>query len=253
MAATFTDNSSNITTAVSSTAVSSLAVNVPTDRVDGDVMHLFAVGDGSGGFNLPSGWIEVVRTTNSTMSGMVAKRIVAGEPSSYTVNFTSGSDEMALVIMLVKGAPDSSPIDVESSSSQTFAVASDNTEGIEGAEGVTTGDDDELCIEYVLINDDDDDGNEHVPGHASAVSTGFTNGYLPSGDGSGQCMMGLSTFVQATAGATPTPTSTEAEQWLIDGGAQNAGIENCIKGTIAIKTAGAPGGIAVLRRRREGA
>jgi hypothetical protein len=183
-------------TAQTGSGATSIALNVPSGVVAGDVMIASIAAEGSGSYTVPSGWSSTGLFSGVTYFGFGGIYFhVAGssEPASYTWDLGTSRKASAKMVSYV-GVENSSPIEVTS----TTAGASSGTS--DSAASITT----TISNTKVLM----DFGADYSLGSFTVTPpSGTTQRASAFTSGSGSVLGGvLQDFTQATAGATGTKT-----------------------------------------------
>ena len=232
-APSFTDSSTNVTTATNSSPSTSLVINKPSAVANGDLMLMQVTVDGPVTITPPSGWSTIYNSSNGTVGAAAFyKRAGASEPSSYTV--TTGSDESCGAIFRITGT---SEVGIHTATTSqgtaqgvTSTATNDQGKAPAGA-GAFVGTSESLAFELAHFHDQDNAGSEHGPSHATSVTQGHTNGFF----GAGTCQQGAARFNPLKNSTTPTAISPDSVAWFIDDeGNVNSGLENFVLGTVII-------------------
>lgn len=111
-------------TAVTSTAATSLACNVPTGTANGNVMVALVVSSTSSTVTPPAGWTRMAGfpvTNTCTLDGFT--RVANTEPASYTWNF-SASVKICIGVLSYSGVANATPVDKSAASTDTTLATS---------------------------------------------------------------------------------------------------------------------------------
>jgi hypothetical protein len=212
------------TVASNNTAVTSLAINVPTNA-NSDLLLLF-VGENAGTnstVNTPAGWTPMTGSPwdNGGAAGLaIFYRIASSEPASYTITLTAAA-KVTAAMLSYSGVSASAPFDGNAAESNTSAnnTATPTTPSI----SVTASD---VAVSVIsTINTDAmstvspgtirADANGNTPAAVAvadaAITITGTQGFswtMINNEGTASGSQGTTLAIAAAPAPTPTPTST---------------------------------------------
>jgi hypothetical protein len=180
------------TASASATTVSSIAVNVPSGTVDGDIMVAVIMAAAASHTITCTGWTVLDAQTSSGPSTATLYRVAAGEPASYTFSWTGGSSaNVSGMISSYSGGKISNPIDTHVAWHRTASTVTVTCDPI------TTGVNSCLVVAVCTVN------------LSSTFSgpAGYTQNAVLS-NASGSIMMADKTFALTAGSGTLTSTVT---------------------------------------------
>jgi hypothetical protein len=176
----------------------SLAINVPSGVVPGDVMIATIDADGAGSIAVPAGWSATGLYNGVSQFGwsqVVFRVATAGEPASYTWDLVSSRKAVGTIVDYI-GVDNAAPIQTSATGSGTASPAVAPT--------ITTTSANQMVISNV--------GGENAAGAFTFTNPAGTTDRVEVYTSTGTPRDGndVADFIQAAAGATPTRSFTIA-------------------------------------------